>query len=64
MLKFDTKPPERGKRVYDESTPIAGVVIPLVGTGLLLDGTVDAEPGGDSVVCPPRMRFSRRGSGH
>lgn len=54
MPEFDGGSRECGERVDDESTPITGVVITLVGVGMLLDGTVDADLVGNSLLFPPR----------
>jgi len=53
MAEFHAKPGERCERVNDEPTPVAGVVIALVGIRLRLDGTVDADLVGDPFVFPP-----------
>ncbi len=50
MSEFDPKPCECGERVDNQSTPIAGMVITLVGIEMLLDGTVDADWMGDALV--------------
>ncbi|GAA0728503.1 hypothetical protein GCM10009060_27810 [Halorubrum trapanicum] len=56
--QFHTEPGERCERVNDEPTPVAGVVIVLLGIRPFLDGTVDTDWVGDPFVLPPRMRLA------
>ena len=48
MAEFHTEPRKCREGVDDEATPVAGVVIALLGIRLLLDGTVDT----DQMCCP------------
>lgn len=43
MPKLDAEPRKGCKCVYDEPTPVTGIVIALVGTQLSLDNRVDTD---------------------
>jgi hypothetical protein len=71
MAEFHAKPRERCERVDDETTPIAGVVISVVGVGPGLDGAVDTDrmrnpliftPGERVATLRPRRRIAERTS--
>ncbi|ELY35380.1 hypothetical protein C496_23638 [Natronorubrum tibetense GA33] len=55
VAQFDAKPRERRERVNDESTPVAGVVIALIGIGSRLNCTVDTDLMRDPLFFPPRV---------
>jgi|APHM01.1.fsa_nt_gi hypothetical protein len=48
----------RREGVDDEPTPVAGVVIMLLGIRSFLDGTVDTDRVCHPFVFPPRMRLA------
>jgi len=62
MAEFDAKSSERCERVNDESTPVAGVEIALVGIRLRLNRAVDADRVGDPFVLSPGMRLASLGA--
>ena len=62
-LEAGVKRRRRCERVDDEPTPVAGVVTPLVGIRLRLDGTVDTDRVGDSLVLPPSGGLASLGDG-
>jgi hypothetical protein len=55
MAEFDAESREGCKRVDDEPTAVAGVMIALIRIWPYLDGTVDADLVTDSLVFSPRM---------
>jgi hypothetical protein len=58
MPEFDAEAGECREGVDDESTPVARVVITLLGIGPLLDGTVDTDLVRHPFVFPPGMRLA------
>ncbi len=62
MAEFHTEPGERCERVNDEPTPVAGVVIALIGIRPRLEGAVDTDLVGDPLFFPPGMGFTGLGA--
>ena len=58
MAEFDTESRERCERVDDESAPVAGVMVALVGIRPLLNDAVDADQVSDDLVLPPGAGFA------
>jgi len=63
VAEFDTEPCEGCKRIDDEATAIAGVVVTIVGIGIRLDRAVDADRVCDSFVFSPGVRLADLGAG-
>jgi len=55
MAEFHPEPRERREGVDDEATPVAGVMIALLGIRPLLERTVDADRVRHPFVFPPGM---------
>ncbi len=53
MAEFDAESREGCKRVDDEPTAVAGVVISLIRTWSYLDSTIDTDQATDLLVFPP-----------
>ncbi len=53
MPEFDPEPRERCKCVDDESTPVASMVVTVIGIETRLDRAVDADRVRDSLVFSP-----------
>ena len=58
VAEFHAESRECREGVDDESTPVAGVVIALLGIGPLLERTVDADRVRRPFAFPPRMRLA------
>ena len=63
VAKFDAEPRECRKRVDDEPTAIAGVVVTLIGIQPRLGSAVDTDRVGNSLVLAPRMCLASLGAG-
>ncbi len=59
VTEFHSKPRERCECVDDESAPVAGVVVALVGIWPYLDHTIDADRVNDPFVRPPSVGFAQ-----
>jgi hypothetical protein len=63
VAEFDAEQRQRSEGVDDKATTVAGVVVTLVGVWSLLNGTVDADRAGNSLVLAPRMCLASLGAG-
>jgi hypothetical protein len=58
MAEFDAEPGKCREGVDDQSAPVAGVVVALVGIRPRLGGAVDTDWVRHPFVFPPRMRLA------